>query len=67
MADEKLLTALEVCQLLRMPITSFNHIYSMAKQGKIPKPIKVGRRSLWREKDILDWLKSKNSKGGENG
>ncbi|WP_201584833.1 helix-turn-helix transcriptional regulator [Psychrobacter sp. HII-4] len=41
-------------------ITGFSakHIYHLINEGKFPKPIKIGRASLWRLSDINSWLGS---------
>lgn len=42
-------------------ITGFSvkHIYHLINQGLFPKPIKIGRASLWRLSDINDWIEGK--------
>ncbi len=41
-------------------ITGFSakHIYHLINEGKFPKPIKIGRASLWRLSEINRWLDS---------
>ncbi len=34
------------------------HIYRLIKEGKFPKPVKIGKSSLWLRKDIENWLES---------
>lgn len=31
-------------------------VYAMVKDGTFPKPIKMGRRSLWVESEIQAWI-----------
>ena len=31
-------------------------VYSMVKDGAFPKPIKMGRRSLWVESEVQAWI-----------
>ena len=31
-------------------------VYAMVKAGKFPKPIKLGRRSLWIESEVQAWI-----------
>lgn len=35
---------------------SAKHIYHLIKTNQFPKPIKIGRASLWRLSDINDWV-----------
>lgn len=40
--------------------TSRSWIYDQLKNGRFPKPIQLGPRSIgWLEADIEDWLRSK--------
>ena len=41
-------------------ITGFSakHIYHLINEGKFPRPIKIGRASLWRLSEINSWLES---------
>ena len=41
-------------------ITGFSakHIYHLINQGNFPKPVKIGRASLWRLSEINGWLDS---------
>ena len=34
-------------------------IYGMIKAGEFPKPIKVGRRSLWIESKVQAWIQAR--------
>lgn len=34
-------------------------IYGMIKDGEFPKPIKMGRRSLWIESEIQAWIQAR--------
>ena len=50
-------------------ITGFSakHIYHLINQGLFPKPVKIGRASLWRTSEINDWLDGKYSDNQEDG
>ena len=48
-----LLTPAEVAELLR---TSRTAIYAMIERGQLPGVVRVGRRILVRESDLLQWL-----------
>lgn len=49
-------------------ITGFSakHIYHLINQGDFPKPIKIGRASLWRLSEINKWLDSHSEKTASN-
>ena len=47
-----LLTLTEVAALLR---TSKKAIYAMVERGQLPGIVRIGRRVLIREDDLLDW------------
>jgi excisionase family DNA binding protein len=49
-----LLTVGEVADLLRV---SKDTAYAWTGEGKLPKPIRIGRRLLWRAADIDDLLR----------
>lgn len=48
-----LLTPTEVAELLR---TSKTAIYARIERGQLPGVVRVGRRVLVRESDLLEWL-----------
>ena len=37
--------------------TSRTTMYKLIKNGKFPPPIKIGKKSLWVESEINDWIK----------
>ncbi len=47
-------------------ITGFSakHIYHLINEGKFPRPLKIGRASLWRLSDINRWLDSNDNNVG---
>lgn len=49
----RLLNADEVASLLR---TSRTAVYMMAHRHQLPGLVRIGRRVLFREDDLLDWL-----------
>ena len=59
MQKKVLLTASEVWQILGYSQSSLPRIYVLAKEGKIPKPVKIGGRRFWSVKDIENFLKEK--------
>jgi len=50
----KLLKAQDVADLTSM---SRSHLHRLARDGKFPKPIKIGQnRSAWLESDVQEWI-----------
>lgn len=43
----------EVCALIRM---NRSWVYQEIKDGAFPKPIKLGKRSLWYQREIEAWM-----------
>ena len=52
-----LLTTADVATLLR---TSQKAIYAMVERGQLPGIVRIGRRLLLREADLVDWLRQKS-------
>jgi excisionase family DNA binding protein len=40
-------------------------VQAWIKSGKLPRPVKVGRRLLWNEDEILSLLDAAAGKGGD--
>ncbi|UOO92669.1 helix-turn-helix transcriptional regulator [Vitreoscilla stercoraria] len=36
-------------------------LYQLIKEGELSKPLKIGRRSLWRKSDVLAFIDAKAS------
>ena len=53
-----LLTCCEVAELLR---TSKKAIWAMAERGQLPGIVRIGRRVLFRQDTLLDWLGQKSA------
>ena len=54
MINSKLLKAKDVSELTSI---SRSHLHRLAREGKFPKPIKIGEnRSAWLEADVLEWI-----------
>jgi excisionase family DNA binding protein len=53
-----LLTPEEVAALLR---TSRKAVYAMIERAQLPGVVRIGRRVLVREADLLDWLRQKST------
>jgi excisionase family DNA binding protein len=49
-----LLTTSEVASLLR---TSNKAVYAMVERGQLPGVVRVGRRLLVRQDDLVEWLR----------
>jgi excisionase family DNA binding protein len=50
--SERLMTAAEAAQLLRVPRST---VYELARNRRIPF-LKVGRRTLFARQSLLDWI-----------
>ena len=57
-----LMTPDEVATLLR---TSRRAVYAMVERAQLPGVIRIGRRVLLREADLLDWLRQKSTPSPE--
>ena len=52
--QRKLLKAQQVAELTSI---SRSHLHRLARDGKFPKPIKIGEnRSAWLESDVQEWI-----------
>ena len=52
--NRKLLKAQQVAELTSI---SRSHLHRLARDGKFPKPIKIGEnRSAWLESDVQEWI-----------
>ena len=54
--EDRYITIKEVAELLRVCRAS---IYSWAKAGLFPQPIKFGTASRWSLQEIEDWVKTR--------
>lgn len=43
----------QVLQLTNLRNTKF---YELINKGEFPKPVKIGRTSLWLRKEVLEWI-----------
>ena len=41
-----------------LPVSSNVTIYRYAREGHIPRPLKIGRRYFWRRPDLDAWIKA---------
>ena len=64
--SRKLLKAQQVAELTSI---SRSHLHRLARDGKFPKPIKIGEnRSAWLESDVQEWISEclrKHHSGGK--
>ena len=58
---EELLTRKEVADLLKV---SERHVQNLVRRGEFPKPINLGRRVLFRPRDIRRFLNGGADEGG---
>jgi excisionase family DNA binding protein len=55
-SDERLLVgAKTVCEMLSI---SRSQVYAMTSTGKLPQPVKVGGRTLWRRRELEAWVEA---------
>ena len=48
---------LKVQQVAELTSVSRSHLHRLARDGKFPKPIKIGEnRSAWLESDVQEWI-----------
>jgi excisionase family DNA binding protein len=59
-----LLTSGEVAELLR---TTRKAVYSMVERGQLPGVVRIGRRVLFQQQALVDWLGQKTSPSLEGG
>lgn len=57
-SSPSLLLVTEVAALLR---TSPKAVYSMIERGCLPGIVRIGRRVLVRQDDLLEWLRQKST------
>jgi excisionase family DNA binding protein len=57
-----LLTSGEVAEVLR---TTKKAVYAMVERGQIPGIIRLGRRVLFRQQALVDWLGQKSAPSSE--
>lgn len=53
MVELKLLTVLEVAEILRV---STDHVYEMVRQGKLPGVVRVGRYIRIQAHELMEWI-----------
>ncbi len=44
-------------------ITTFTrqHIYKLVEAGKFPQPFKFGRKILWKESEVCEWMEKQEA------
>jgi len=61
MQNERLLRLPEVAEIVGLARPT---IYRYTKDGKFPRPVKVGSRNIrWRWSDVLKWMESREVGG----
>jgi len=50
-----LLSAVEVAAMLGI---GRSHLYGLHASGRLPLPVKLGRRSLWRRDELAAWVQA---------
>ena len=49
---------LTTCQVADLFQITKRHVQRLVKQGRMPRPVKLGRCSRWVKSDLIEWLKS---------
>jgi len=49
--------AYRISELVQLIGVSRSTIYRLIKENKFPRPLKIGKISLWAKEDIERWLK----------
>ena len=51
---------IRIAEVSNLTTISKSHIYTLARQGKFPKPRKISENtSVWLESEILNWMEDK--------
>ncbi|MEX2642534.1 MAG: AlpA family phage regulatory protein [Acetobacterales bacterium] len=53
LADRALLDKKTVCHLVSL---SYPTIWTMMREGKFPRSVRVAQKAMWRRDDVLRWL-----------
>lgn len=53
LVNNKMMTMAEITEFTTL---SDKWFYKLISLGRFPKPVKLGRRSLWLKSDVLEWL-----------
>lgn len=56
--NDELLPAAGAAELLGLPVSS---LFFLVRQGELPRPVKLGRRSRWSKQGLLDWMKEQHT------
>jgi prophage regulatory protein len=55
-ASKNPLRALSLKQVVELTNLSRPYIYSLISKGLFPAPAKIGRRSIWDQREVKGWL-----------
>ena len=53
--EKLLLNAAETAAMIGVHRT---HIYALHNSGRLPLPVRLGRRTLWRAEELRDWTRA---------
>lgn len=53
MPEKLLLSSKEVGEIIGV---SSRQVWNLLNRGMIPSPVRVGRRTLWKRKDLEEWI-----------
>ncbi|MEA1990243.1 MAG: AlpA family phage regulatory protein [Pseudomonadota bacterium] len=56
-SEQKQIKLIRIGEVSNLTTISKSHIYTLARQGKFPKPRKISvNTSVWLESEILQWM-----------
>ncbi|MDX1346967.1 MAG: AlpA family phage regulatory protein [Thiomicrorhabdus chilensis] len=57
LSGQKSIKLIRISEVSNLTTISKSHIYTLARQGKFPKPRKISvNTSVWLESEILQWM-----------
>jgi prophage regulatory protein len=54
---DRLLGVDDAARLLGLPISS---LYALLAEGRVPRPVKIGRRVRWSQAGLEDWIRKQH-------
>lgn len=55
---DELLPAAGAAELLGLPVSS---LFFLVRTGALPRPLKLGRRSRWSRRGLLEWVEKQHA------
>jgi len=58
--ERKQIKLIRIGEVSNLTTISKSHIYTLARQGKFPKPRKISvNTSVWLESEVIDWMQKR--------